>query len=128
MQDTVNNHTLIVQCNKFFVFILNNTQSSGVQIQSLNKTEQIWNLFICDDFYTITSSLQFAAVDDDLSIAELPDFKIMLILKGGIWEILTCVLCNRHPISIMAFFPNLLNRKPKRCIFCQKSKFEKKKF
>ena len=41
---------------------------------------------------------------------------------------LTCVLSNRHPFSIMAFSPILLNRKQKRCIFGQKSKFEKKKF
>ena len=43
---------------------------------------------------------------------------------------LTCVLCNRHPFSIMAYFPILLNRKQKRCVLGQKSKLEKikKKF
>ena len=41
---------------------------------------------------------------------------------------LTYVLCNRHHIFFMAFFPILLSRKQKRCVFGQKSKFEKKNF
>ena len=64
--------------------------------------------------------------------ATLPNFRTLNRLvrnKMGLffWS-LTCVLCNRHHIFFMAFFPILLSRKQKRCVLGQKSKFEKKIF
>ena len=42
---------------------------------------------------------------------------------------LTWVLCNRHPFSKNGIFPNFIEqKKQKRCVFGQKSRFEKKKF